>query len=29
MDMIHSLFVQGAQMAVVLLLAPLFTGYVR
>ena len=27
--MIHGLFVQGAQMAVVLLLAPLFTGYVR
>jgi formate hydrogenlyase subunit 4 len=29
MDMIYSLFVQGAQMAVVLLLAPLLTGFVR
>jgi formate hydrogenlyase subunit 4 len=29
MDMIGNLFVQGAQMALALLLAPLFTGYVR
>jgi formate hydrogenlyase subunit 4 len=29
MDMMRSLLVQGAQMAVVLLLAPLFTGFVR
>ena len=29
MDMIYSLFVQGVQMAMVLLLAPLLTGFVR